>query len=84
MDQCENKLKELIENIVIIDIEDHIDDIFEQISKNKNVSDEKRIELEEMHKMRIEFLEILNDIKNKVLNQDECHELYEEMVGMID
>ncbi len=83
MKRCEQRLQELIEDIVMPDIEDHIDDIFEEIANNKNASDESKAELEEMHEMRKEFTQILDDIKNKDLDKDECSELYEEINDMI-
>ncbi len=83
MKRCEQRLQELIEDVVIPDIEDHIDDIFEEITNNKNASDEAKAELEEMHEMRKEFTQILEDIKNRDLDKDECAELYEEINEMI-
>ncbi|MCK5111344.1 MAG: hypothetical protein KAQ94_07475 [Arcobacteraceae bacterium] len=84
MKRCEQRLQELIEDVVMPDIEDHIDDIFESIANDKNASDEAKAELDEMHEMRAEFSEILKDIKNKELDKDECAELYEEIKQMID
>ncbi len=83
MKRCEQRLQELIEDIVMPDIEDHIDDIFEEITNNKNASDEVKTELDEMHEMRKEFIEILEDIKNRDLDKDECSELFEEINNMI-
>jgi hypothetical protein len=77
------KLRELIEDIVIPDIEDHIDDIFEEIANDKNANDDVKKELALMHEMRDEFTKILNDIENNELEQDECIELYEEINEMI-
>ena len=84
MKRCEQRLQELIEDVVIPDIEEHVDDIFEEITNNKNASSETKIELDELHEMRTEFTQILEDIKNKELEKDECAELYEEIKQMID
>ncbi len=83
MKRCEQRLQELIEDVVMPDIEDHIDDIFEEIANDKNASAETKAELEEMHEMRTEFTQILTDINNKELDKDECAELYEEINEMI-
>jgi phosphoglycolate phosphatase-like HAD superfamily hydrolase len=84
MKRCEKKLEELIKEVVMPDIEDHIDNIFESIANNKNASDEVKSELEEMHEMRAEFEQVLKDIENKELDKDECIELYEDIKQMID
>jgi len=84
MKKCDLKLKELIQTVVLPDIEDNIDDIFEQIANKKNASDELNKELVQMHEMRDDFNEILKDIENKELDKEECQELYEEIKAMID
>jgi predicted XRE-type DNA-binding protein len=83
MKKCEQKLKELITNVVILDIENHIDDIFESIANTKNATDESRDELAQMHEMKEEFTQILEDIENNTLMQEECIELYNEINSMI-
>jgi Mg2+ and Co2+ transporter CorA len=83
MTECFTKLKELIENVVLADIEDQIDAIFEQITKEKESKDKYTDELNDLYEMRTEFNEILNDIAKKELSKDECKELYEEIFDMI-
>jgi DNA repair ATPase RecN len=83
MNDCFIKLKELIENVVLADIEDQIDTIFEQITKDKNGKEKYEDELNDLYEMRTEFNEILNDIAKKELSKEECKELYEEIFDMI-
>ena len=83
MNECFLKLKELIENIVLVDIEDQMDEVFLQITQDKNGKEKYEAELEELREMRVEFQEILEDIKNKELTQEECKELYDEIFLMI-
>jgi len=83
MTNCAKKLKELIEDTVIPDIEDYLDDIFEDIANNKKASKEQEAELNEMQNMRDDFQEILRDIDNNTLDEDECQELYSEIVDMV-
>jgi len=83
MKRCEQRLEELIKDVVIPDIEDHIDDIFEIITNDKNASDEHKEELANMHEMRKEFAAILEDIGKKQLDKEDCAELYEEIKEMI-
>jgi phosphoglycolate phosphatase-like HAD superfamily hydrolase len=84
MKKCDMKLKELIENVVLPDIEEALDEIFEEIAKNKNASSEQNEQREQLHEMREEFQEILKDIDNRELDKQECQELYEEITAMIE
>jgi len=84
MNECNKKLKELLEDVVMPDIEDAIDDIFEEIATNKNASKEEEETLEEFQEMRKEFTLILDDINNDKLEIDECKELLEEISIMIE
>jgi lipopolysaccharide biosynthesis regulator YciM len=84
MTQCNKKLKILIEDTVMPDIEDAIDDVFEEIASNKNANQEQEEQLEEFHEMRKEFTEILEDINNDDLEEDECKELLIEITKMIE
>lgn len=83
MKNCNKKLKELIEDVVLGDLEDHMDEIFAIIAKDKKANDEYADELEELHEMREEFHGILEDIENKELSHEECAELYDEIMDMI-
>lgn len=83
MNDCFTQLKELIENVVLADIEDQTDEIFELIAKDKNSKDKYTDELNDLYEMREEFHEILKDIKNNELSAEECHELYKEIFDMI-
>lgn len=84
MKKCDVQLKELIETVVLPDIEDSIDYIFEQIAQKKDASEELNKELAQMHEMRDDFNEILKDIENRELEKEECQELYEGIKAMID
>lgn len=82
MKNCVEKLKHIIENVVLVDIENYLDDIFEEISKTKNASDENTEELKNIQEMRGEFKSILDEINNDKLSSEECAELYEEIYEM--
>ena len=84
MKKCDVKLKELIEEEVLPDIEDRLDEIFEEIAKNKNSSDTLNEEIQQLHEMREEFQVILKEIENRELPKEECQELYEEIKSMIE
>jgi len=83
MKKCDIKLKELIEETVMPDIEDRLDELFADIAKNKNTTDEQNEEIKDLHEMRDEFNEVLKEIENRELDKEECAELYEEIMEMI-
>jgi len=84
MKKCDIQLKELIQTIVLPDIEDSIDYIFEQIAQKKDPSEKLNKELAQMHEMRDDFNEILKDIEERKLPKEECQELYEDIKAMIE
>ena len=83
MKECRKNLKEIIENIILPDIEDHIDEIFETIANDKVADDALKTELENMQEMRTEFNSILEEISNDELSDEECQEIYDDIIDMI-
>lgn len=84
MKNCHKQLKELIEEVVLPDIEDALDSIYENVAHNKNANQQQNVELQELHEMREEFQEVLKEIEQRSLSSEECKELYEEIVAMIE
>lgn len=83
MTQCSEKLKQILEDIVMPDLEDAIDDIFDDIASTKGASKEQENDLDEMQELRKEFTLVLEDIKNNQLDEEECKELLDEIADMI-
>jgi len=80
---CIKELKELIEKKVLPDVEDYIDELFEEIAKTKNASSQDQQTLKDMQEMQDEFNELLEEINNNTLEDDECQEILEEIKNMI-
>ena len=83
MKNCHKKLKELIEEVVLADLEDELDSIYEIIAKDKRSDEEQKETLKELHEMRDEFNEIIKEIEERSLSSEECQELYSEIEDMI-
>lgn len=83
MGNC-NKLKELLKFEILPDIEDEIDELFEQIAREKKADKDKKDEYSKLQDLRNEFIELLKGIENENLDQNECKELYLELVKMIE
>jgi len=76
------KLKNLLENEVIPDLEVAIDELFAKIDKAKNASGEDKNDLEEMRDMRTECFAMVEEIKRDEMDEEEATELLEELVEM--
>ncbi|KIM13014.1 MAG: hypothetical protein KU38_02945 [Sulfurovum sp. FS08-3] len=74
------KLKLLLENEIIPDLESAIDELFSEIEKAKDVTKEQRGDLDELHQMKDEFKEILRELHNNELEEEEIHEILEALM----
>jgi len=83
MTDCKQKLKELIEDTVFPDIEDAIDDIFEEIASSKKPSKEQETLLKDMNEFKEDLQVILKEIEDNELEKEECKDLFEEFTEMI-
>ncbi len=76
------KLKNLLENEVIPDLEVAIDELFAKIDKTKNASGADTEDLEEMRDMRTECYAIVEEIKRDEIDEEEADALLSELMEM--
>ncbi len=76
------KLKNLLENEVIPDLEVAIDELFAKIDKTKNASGADKEDLEEMRDMRTECYAIVEEIKRDEIDEEEAEALLSELLEM--
>ena len=81
MTPTEERLKLLIIDEVLPDIEEYIDVIFEKIA-SKNYTDEDKENLYEMQEMRDEFKDMLTEVESGEMEEEECLEIIEEIHEM--
>jgi hypothetical protein len=74
------KLKNLLSNELMPDLEEAIDEIFAMVEKEKMISLADREELEEMQEMHAECREILIEIEAGEMDDAEAAELLEDLV----
>lgn len=74
------KLEELLTNQVIPDIDDALDEIFEQIADEKNANDEQKEEIEELREFKADLKDLLEDINSGEIEDDECEEIYNDIL----
>lgn len=74
------ELKELITNSVIPDINDRLDEIFEEIAASKGADDEAKEEIEDLREFKADLEDVLKDIENNDIDEEECKELIEDII----
>ncbi|MCB4745262.1 MAG: hypothetical protein LGB07_06395 [Sulfurovum sp.] len=74
------KLKNLLENEILPDLEVAIDELFAKIDKTKNASKEDKVNLEEMRDMRTECFAMVEEIKRDEMDEEEATALLEELI----
>jgi hypothetical protein len=74
------KLEELLTKQVIPDIDDALDEIFEQIADEKNANDEQKEEIEELREFKSDLKDLLEDIASGEIEDEECQEIYKEIL----
>jgi len=74
------KLKNLLSNEILPDLEEAIDEMFAMVERDKTISLADREELEELQEMHAECREILIEIEAKEMDEEEAGELLEELI----
>ncbi len=80
--QNSEKLKNLLENEIIPDLESAIDELFEIIEKSKKASSEQKNDFEELREMRTECFSIIDELSRDELEEDEIIEILEELMEL--
>jgi len=78
------ELIELLENVLIPDLEDYMDDLFEVIASSKEKDPETEAELTETREIYQDFQEILEDASSGEMDEEECAEVLEELRQMME
>lgn len=74
------QLEELITKNVIPDIDDRLDEIFEEISESKEAGADSKEEIEELREFKADLQDVLEDIKSGEMEEDECKELIDDIL----
>ena len=77
------KLKRLLEDEIIPDLESVIDSIFQTIKEEGEVSLGEKEELEQLQEMHKECRDILVEIEAKEIDEDEAKDLLDELVEIV-
>jgi hypothetical protein len=74
------KLKNLLENEILSDLEEAIDEMFAMVERDKTISLADREELEGLQEMHAECREILIEIEANEMQEEEASEILAELV----
>jgi len=74
------KLEELLTKSVIPDIDERLDEIFEEIAGNKEASEDAKEEIDELREFKADLQDILTDIQSGDIEEDECEELINDIL----
>lgn len=69
------QLEELLTKSVIPDLDERLDEIFEEIAGNKEATEDAKEEIEELREFKEDLQDVLNDIQSGDISEDECLEL---------
>ncbi len=74
------KLQELLTKSVIPDIEERLDEIFEEIAGNKEATQDAKEEIEELREFKEDLKDVLDDITAGDMDEEEAKELVEDIL----
>ena len=74
------KLEELLTKNVIPDLDERLDEIFEEISDNKEATEDAKEEIEELREFKSDLQDVLVDIESGDIDEDECKELIDDIL----
>ncbi len=78
MTQAE-KLEELLTKSVIPDLDERLDEIFEEIADNKEATEDAKEEIEELREFKADLQDVLEDIATGDIDEEECAELIQDI-----
>jgi len=76
-----DKLEELLTKNVIPDLDERLDEIFEEIADNKEASEDAKEEIEELREFKEDLKDVLEDLKSGDIEEDECKELIDDIIA---
>jgi hypothetical protein len=79
MSQAE-KLEELITKSVIPDLNERLDEIYEEIAGSKEATEDAKEEIEELQEFKADLQDVLEDITSGDIDEDECEELVKDIL----
>ncbi|SFV75016.1 hypothetical protein MNB_SM-3-913 [hydrothermal vent metagenome] len=73
------KLEELLIKSVIPDLDERLDEIFEEIADNKEATEDAKEEIEELREFKADLQDVLADIQSGDIDEEECIALIQDI-----
>lgn len=74
------RLEELITKSVIPDLNERLDEIYEEIADNKEATEDAKEEIEELQEFKADLQDVLDDIQSGDIDEEECEELINDII----
>jgi len=74
------KLEELLIKSVIPDIDERLDEIFQEIADKKEATQDAKEEIEELREFKADLQDVLDDIQSGDIDEDEAKELIDDIL----
>ncbi|MCF6339200.1 MAG: hypothetical protein L3J10_00380 [Sulfurimonas sp.] len=74
------ELEKLITKSVIPDLDERLDEIFEEIADSKDATEDAKEEIEELREFKADLQNVLNDIQSGDIEDNECKELIDDIL----
>ena len=74
------KLEEIITKSVIPDLNERLDEIYEEIAGSKEATEDAKEEIEELQDFKADLQDVLDDIASGDIDEDECEELINDIL----
>jgi polyhydroxyalkanoate synthesis regulator phasin len=80
----QQELKNLLQNQVIPDVEDALDEIYEEINATKNAPQELKEEVEELQDFKADLKDIVKDIESGDIDNEEAQAILDDIKSAMD
>lgn len=74
------QLEELIQKSVVPDLNERLDEIYEEIAGNKEATADAKEEIEELQEFKADLQDVLDDIQSGDIDEEECQELIDDIL----
>ena len=75
------ELEKLLTKSVILDLDERLDEIFEEIADNKEATEDAKEEIAELREFKSDLQDVLEDIQSGDIEEDECKELIDDILS---
>ena len=83
MEEIKEKLKDLVENVMIPEVEDYLEDLYKLLETNSQTEDDKEA-IKEMESFLVELQNVLAVIEENKTDNSEYQRIYDYIMNNLD